>query len=192
MSIFGIFLVCVFPHSDWIWRDTPCISVFSPNAGKHGPENSEYRHFLCSVSVMRKWKIDFFNLDTFASKVATISDEHADGSIGNVTGSNSVNVFLGIGLAWSVAAIYHRIKGDDFRVEAGALGFSVLIFCIEALVCITILMYRRFNKNINAELGGPSRSRKITSFAFVMLWIMYLLISALQSYCHISASFWIL
>ena len=150
---------------------------------------SEYEHFLRSATVMRKRKHNFLNLDTFASKVATINDEHADGSIGNVTGSNSVNVFLGIGLAWSVAAIYHRIKGDDFRVEAGALGFSVLIFCIEALVCITVLMYRRFNKNINAELGGPSRPRKVTSIVFVMLWIIYLLLSALQSYCHINVSF---
>ena len=162
------------------------LSVFSQNAGKYEPKSSKYGHVLRSAFVMRN---NFFNLDTFASKVATISDEHADGSIGNVTGSNSVNVFLGIGLAWSVAAIYNRIKGDDFRVEAGALGFSVLIFCIEALVCITVLMYRRFSKNINAELGGPSRPRKITSIVFVMLWIIYLLLSALQSYCHINVSF---
>ena len=33
-------------------------------------------------------------------------DETADNSIGNVTGSNSVNVFLGLGLPWSLAAIY--------------------------------------------------------------------------------------
>ena len=24
----------IFPHLDWIWRDTPHLSVFSPNAGK--------------------------------------------------------------------------------------------------------------------------------------------------------------
>ncbi|VDK29761.1 unnamed protein product [Gongylonema pulchrum] len=35
--------------------------------------------------------------DTFASKVAAIQDKYADSSIGNVTGSNGVNVFLGIG-----------------------------------------------------------------------------------------------
>lgn len=33
--------------------------------------------------------------DTFASKVAAIGDKYADSSIGNVTGSNAVNVFLG-------------------------------------------------------------------------------------------------
>lgn len=37
--------------------------------------------------------------DTFASKVAAIQDQYADASIGNVTGSNAVNVFLGIGVS---------------------------------------------------------------------------------------------
>ena len=45
--------------------------------------------------------------DTFASKTAAVNDEHADASVGNVTGSNSVNVFLGLGLPWTIATIYH-------------------------------------------------------------------------------------
>merc|ERR1712182_166976 len=44
--------------------------------------------------------------DTFASKAAAVNDEYADASIGNVTGSNSVNVFLGLGLPWFIGAIY--------------------------------------------------------------------------------------
>merc|ERR1711981_1493885 len=43
--------------------------------------------------------------DTFASKTAAIEDETADNSVGNVTGSNAVNVFLGIGIAWTMAAV---------------------------------------------------------------------------------------
>ena len=39
--------------------------------------------------------------DTFASKAAALGDDNADASIGNATGSNSVNVFLGLGLPWS-------------------------------------------------------------------------------------------
>lgn len=58
-------------------------------------------------------------LDTFASKVAAVHDKHADASVGNVTGSNAVNVFLGIGVAWSIAAIYHHFKGQVFRVDPG-------------------------------------------------------------------------
>jgi solute carrier family 8 (sodium/calcium exchanger) len=55
--------------------------------------------------------------DTFASKIAAIQDKHADNSIGNVTGSNAVNVFLGVGIAWSIAAIYHKYWGTVFKVS---------------------------------------------------------------------------
>ena len=47
--------------------------------------------------------------DTFASKVAAVNEKTADNAIGNVTGSNSVNVFLGLGIPWIIASIYHAI-----------------------------------------------------------------------------------
>ena len=61
----------------------------------------------------------FFPSDTFASKTAAIEDETADASVGNVTGSNAVNVFLGIGIAWTMAAIYWEAQGLVFEVEPG-------------------------------------------------------------------------
>lgn len=60
-----------------------------------------------------------FCIDTFASKVAAIQDSTADNSVGNVTGSNAVNVFLGIGIAWSIAALYHAFHGNKFKVDPG-------------------------------------------------------------------------
>ena len=48
--------------------------------------------------------------DLFASKTAAVNEDTADDSVGNVTGSNSVNVFLGLGLPWTLAAIYHCLK----------------------------------------------------------------------------------
>ena len=38
VSVFGVFLVRIFPHLDWIQRDPPYLSVFSLNAVKYGPE----------------------------------------------------------------------------------------------------------------------------------------------------------
>jgi solute carrier family 8 (sodium/calcium exchanger) len=61
----------------------------------------------------------FFSSDTFASKVAAIQDKYADASVGNVTGSNAVNVFLGIGIAWTMAAVYHAANGNKFEVPSG-------------------------------------------------------------------------
>ena len=48
--------------------------------------------------------------DLFASKQAAVQEKYADNSIGNVTGSNSVNVFLGLGLPWVIAAMYWGAK----------------------------------------------------------------------------------
>ena len=59
------------------------------------------------------------SLDTFASKTAAIEDETADASVGNVTGSNAVNVFLGIGIAWTMAAVYWEAQGKVFIVPVG-------------------------------------------------------------------------
>ena len=51
--------------------------------------------------------------DTFASRAAALADETADNSVGNVNGSNAVNIFLGLGLPWTVGAIYWTAKGLD-------------------------------------------------------------------------------
>merc|ERR1712050_68091 len=119
--------------------------------------------------------------DTFASKTAAIQDETADASVGNVTGSNAVNVFLGIGIAWTMAAIYWEAQGENFEVEPGSLGFSVTIFCIEAFLAILILLARR-HPNCGGELGGPKLWKTLSSAIFVFFWCFYVLISALEAY----------
>ena len=51
--------------------------------------------------------------DTFASKSAAVGDDTADAAVGNVTGSNAVNVFLGLGLPWMMAAFKWAGSGPD-------------------------------------------------------------------------------
>ncbi|KAL4659982.1 sodium/calcium exchanger 1-like [Arapaima gigas] len=123
--------------------------------------------------------------DTFASKVAAIQDQYADASIGNVTGSNAVNVFLGIGVAWTIAAVYWRSKGKEFHVEPGSLAFSVTLFTILALMCALMLLYRRRPTVAGGELGGPRTSKLLTSLLFVSLWFIYILLASLEAYCHV-------
>jgi len=126
--------------------------------------------------------------DTFASKTAAIEDETADASVGNVTGSNAVNVFLGIGIAWTMAAVYHGVNNTVFRVPVGSLGFSVTVFCIEALLAILILFARR-SPAVGGELGGPKSIKTVTSAIFVFFWVFYVLISALEAYKVIDPGF---
>ncbi|KAG7200170.1 hypothetical protein KM043_000605 [Ampulex compressa] len=119
--------------------------------------------------------------DTFASKVAACQDKYADASVGNVTGSNAVNVFLGIGIAWSIAAIYHACNGDPFEVKPGNLAFSVTLFCTEACLVILVLLLRR-TKSIGGELGGPFVPKVVTSLILFSLWLFYLIMSTLEAY----------
>uniref|UniRef100_A0A8D3C525 Calx-beta domain-containing protein n=1 Tax=Scophthalmus maximus TaxID=52904 RepID=A0A8D3C525_SCOMX len=124
--------------------------------------------------------------DTFASKVAAMQDQHADASVGNVTGSNAVNVFLGIGVAWSVAAVYWKIQGKEFKVDPGSLAFSVTLFTIFAFIAVGVLMFRR-RPSIGGEFGGPRVPRILTSLLFLGLWFLYILFSSLEAYCHFSS-----
>ena len=48
ISLFGvrIFLVCIFTHSYWLWRDTEHMSLFSSNVIKYGPEKLRIRTLI--------------------------------------------------------------------------------------------------------------------------------------------------
>ncbi|KRG02343.1 uncharacterized protein Dmoj_GI10756, isoform F [Drosophila mojavensis] len=120
--------------------------------------------------------------DTFASIIAAKQDQTADNCIGNVTGSNAVNVFLGIGLAWSIASIYHAVNGSTFNVEPGTIGFAVTLFCGEAVIAIGVMMIRRSSKSIRAELGGPTISKWMYASILLLLWVVYLIVSTLEAY----------
>lgn len=97
--------------------------------------------------------------------------------MGNITGSNSVNVFLGIGLPWLIGAIYWTAKtGKGMPVPARDLGFSLVIFLAVAVACIIGLAARR--RFLGYELGG--RLALATGVAFVGLWFLYVLLCILQ------------
>jgi len=124
--------------------------------------------------------------DLFASKIAATEEPTADASIVNVTGSNSVNVFLGVGLPWTLAAIYWSVTGRTeewereyghvvgsgrfgFVVEAGSLAFSVVCFTFCASVALCLLFLRR--KLLGCELGGPTGPKVAATVSMVSLWL---------------------
>lgn len=119
--------------------------------------------------------------DTLASKISAQNAPNADSAIGNITGSNSVNVFLGLGLPWTLATIYRKSKtGEDYEVPSGALAFSVMLFLMTAIVCFVILLIRR--RAFGGELGGPYKSKVFSATCMISLWVIYILFSALQAY----------
>jgi len=134
--------------------------------------------------------------DLFASLAAAKEDETADASVVNVTGSNSVNVFLGLGLPWSICSIYWGYKertpewescypdaaarlnaagdltGMVFVVESGFIGFSVMTFCVVCLSTLFLIMSRR--RYLHAELGGPFRPKIVCGVVLILFWISWI------------------
>ena len=69
-----------------------------------------------------------------------------------------------------------------------SLGFSVTIFCVEALIAIMVLLLRR-NPAVGGELGGPKAVKTVTSGLFVCLWVTYVGVSAMEAYGVIQPGF---
>jgi len=135
--------------------------------------------------------------DTFASMQAARSELYADNAIGNITGSNAVNVFLGLGLPWAIASIFWANASEaseaswrlryanepwyspsmkvGFAVPSGDLGFSVMVFSGCAVVCLALLSLRR--ATLGFELGGPFVAKVWSVFVLVSLWGLYLVLS---------------
>ena len=70
VSVFGVILVRIFSHLDWIRGNTEYLSVFSLNAGKYGPEWLRVRtlfmqcylkHFCKGIFIFlySNWLFDF-------------------------------------------------------------------------------------------------------------------------------------
>jgi solute carrier family 8 (sodium/calcium exchanger) len=124
--------------------------------------------------------------DTFASYEAAIESDNADASIGNVTGSNSVNVFLGQGLPWLIASIYYASRSEKYEVSTGDLGFSLVVFLPCALICILLFFVRRYK--CGGELGGPVKTKQLSALVMILLWVVYVIMSTLQSQGVVSVS----
>ncbi|XP_041364758.1 sodium/calcium exchanger 2-like [Gigantopelta aegis] len=121
--------------------------------------------------------------DLFASKKAAVMEKSADSSVGIINGSNCVNVFLGLGLSWVIAAVYwNAIEGKDFEVPPGSLGFSVVLYTLAAVIALFLLVLRRFLGVFGkGELSGAVIPKYLCATLFILLWVLYILFSSLEA-----------
>jgi solute carrier family 8 (sodium/calcium exchanger) len=114
-----------------------------------------------------------------------------------VTGSNAVNVFLGLGLPWMLSSIYWTARGErscdldggkcpdligdtkGFYLPAGDLSFSVIVFVILAVTSLIILLLR--NSFCDGALGGKPAFKKPTACLFVCFWLIYIILASLKT-----------
>jgi hypothetical protein len=117
-------------------------------------------------------------------KSETVYDQiHNCGLLFVYVSSNSVNVFLGLGLPWVLAAIYHESQGGIFKVESGALAFSVLVYSAVAFLALSLILLRRYLGVFGkSELGGAVGAKWASGIFLVFLWFVYITLSSLQAY----------
>jgi hypothetical protein len=83
-----------------------------------------------------------------------------------------------------------QYQGSIFYVRDPALGFSVLLYTILAVVGILLLMFRRSSRACGrAELGGPTGTARLSALALIGLWITYITVVSLQAYEVINVTF---
>ncbi|MED6155538.1 hypothetical protein PIB30_006040 [Stylosanthes scabra] len=118
--------------------------------------------------------------DLVASKIAAERQITADSAIANITCSNSVNIYVGIGVPWLIDTFYNFIAyREPLRIQdAGGLSFSLLVFFSTSVGCISVLVLRRLI--FGAELGGPRLWAWITCVYFMLLWIIFVVLSSLK------------
>ena len=74
MLVFRVCLVRIFPHSDWIWRDTEYIPVFSPKSEKYGPGKLRIQEIFtqCHLDVLEPSQMsNNFQIGVKVYKIAT-------------------------------------------------------------------------------------------------------------------------
>lgn len=117
--------------------------------------------------------------DTFASKKAAIDERYADAAIGNINGSNCVNVFLGLGLPWVMASIYYGQQDPptNYAVPSKGLDLSVALFLVMAFLAVILMVTRRVL--LKGELGGSKMGRTLSALLLCLMWVIYITVSSL-------------
>ncbi|KAL2535285.1 Magnesium/proton exchanger [Forsythia ovata] len=118
--------------------------------------------------------------DLVASKIAAERQITADSAIANITCSNSVNIYVGIGIPWLIDTLYNFIAyREPLRIEnADGLSYSLLVFFSTSVGCIGVLVLRRLV--FGAELGGPKLWAWVTCVYFMSLWLIFVILSSLR------------
>lgn len=91
-----------------------------------------------------------------------------------------MNINVGNGVPWLFNTSYNFFAyNQPLCIEnAEGLSFSLLVFFGTSAGCIGVLVFRRIT--LGAELGGPKFWAWITSVYFMLLWLIFVVLSSLR------------
>lgn len=120
--------------------------------------------------------------DLSLSRSAAKRAPHADASVSLASSASAASIFVGLGLPWTIATVYHWMKYDEAfyvgKFETADMAFSLAILGACTLISLTILAIRR--KMAGGEIGGPSRY--FSGTILILLWVVFIATSNLNSY----------
>ena len=124
-----------------------------------------------------------FNYESYMVTVVTLLgyyESHHCSKVFLSCCSNSVNIYVGIGIPWLIDTTYNYFAyREPLRIEsAEGLSFSLLVFFSTSVGCISILVLRRLV--FGAELGGPRLWAWISCAYFILLWLIFVTLSSLK------------
>ena len=99
--------------------------------------------------------------------------------------ANAIGVFLGLGWPWLVAACYWHFvdPGVGFQVPASDLSFLVLAYTGCAVPALGLIVIRRKLSCFgNAELGGDTTMKYVSSAILFGLWFLFVTMTSLNAY----------
>jgi len=110
----------------------------------------------------------------------------ADAALSNIYGANAANIFIGLGLPWTIACFYYWAKTGEAtytlgHFEAADITFAVVLFLLISIIVFMTLFVRRYSGN-KGELGGTDVSKYLTGFCFMMMWVVFVVLNTANSY----------
>jgi solute carrier family 8 (sodium/calcium exchanger) len=123
--------------------------------------------------------------DFYASKALALDKNvtYADAAIGNVFGANAANVFIGLGIPWTIASIYYEyFEGEYYSIgfnETADITFCIVMFFILSFIVFMILFIRTTKESV---LGGKVKCKTFSGLLMIILWGLFALFTILGCY----------
>lgn len=130
--------------------------------------------------------------DLTASRRAAESKrtKDADASIATLAGANAASVFIGLGLPWTIATVYHWAQyGESFfvgKLPTADFTFALVCFLACSMICFLVFGLRRLI--IGGELGGPKVSRVFSAIVMFFLWGAFITLNIMNSYGYLGSA----
>jgi solute carrier family 8 (sodium/calcium exchanger) len=124
--------------------------------------------------------------DYYASK-AIAQDKsitYADAAIGSIFGANAINIFIGLGLPWTISSIYYEGYRDEYYFlgfESGAdITFCLVMFFVASFLTFMVLYIRR--NHFSGELGGNLDGKCFSGIVLFISWALFVVLTVMGCY----------